>query len=175
MRIDHAVTPRPLPANCQLILANDSPSLSWDSPASKIFQDFTNGTLPVVSKHLHIDLAEKILAHTRPHLALVLNKQHELVGVLRHADILGEPAVQKLNGVHDELTVADLMQQRQNLLCLGRKELDHLTVAALAKSIERHHQNLLLVINEDNQVLGLVSLDHIHASLQTPPLNNALK
>lgn len=147
-----------------------------DSSAIQLMTDFENHFAQVVSVNTQIDQAEyqMRLAHVR--LKIVVDHDKNFVGIVTASDISEEEIMKHVaNGIaRDELTIADFMQPRSQLLVLEYSELAKASVRDLVETLKQRQCQHALVADKDKVHLrGIISASDIARRLHIPvALNN---
>lgn len=141
------------------------------SAALNLMTDFESHFAQVVSVNTQIDQAEyqMRLAHVR--LKIVVDHDKHFVGIVTAADISEEEIMKHVaNGMmRSEITVADLMQPRSQLMVLDYSELAKATVRDLVDTLKQRQCQHALVADKDKVHLrGIISASDIARRLHIP-------
>lgn len=142
-----------------------------ESSAVNLMTDFEKHFAQVVSVDTQIDQAEYAmrLAHVR--LKIVVDQDKNFVGIVTAADISEEEIMKHVarGAARDELTVADFMQPRAQLLVLEYNELAKATVKDLVETLKlRQAQHALVADSDKVHLRGIISASDIARRLHIP-------
>lgn len=141
------------------------------SPAINLMTDFENHFAQVVSADMQVDQAEYAmrLAHVR--LKIVVDHDKNFVGIVTAADIAEEEVMKHVaQGIaREELTVADFLQPRGQLMVLDYQELAQSTVHDLVETLKlRRCQHALVADKDKVHLRGIISASDIARRLHIP-------
>lgn len=179
--MEPAYAPRsciPLTANLAIERPQELPELvHFDDSAMLVFTDFSQVSPVTVTPGETIDHALQKMRNRRVRLLLVVNKQHRIIGLISADRILGDDPVRIAEDEqldHGRITVAMLMQPREQIQVL---ELNHLRDARVGHIVATLHdleQKHILVV-DNGMVCGLFSASQIGRQLGRNILDDEMR
>lgn len=147
------------------------PALTLASPASLVFWDFNREPPMILNSGVSVDDAAYLMQVTHSKLKLVVDSGKRLAGVISLRDIesIKVLATASAMGIgRKDLTVKDIMTPVVRLNGIRYSELVSAKVKDVLDVLEFEGQHYLLILDDQDQVLGLVSADAIAHRLGEP-------
>lgn len=158
--------------NHALNLSNvQKPEITPASPARMVFWDFAKHPPMIVDPSVSIDDATYLMHVTNAKLNLVVDSRKRLSGIISLRDIESVKVLATASAMGVErqyLTVKDIMTPVVRLNGIYRKDLEKSRVRDLLDVLEFEGQHYLLILDERNEVCGLVSAEEISHRLGQP-------
>jgi CBS-domain-containing membrane protein len=157
----------------QLPPHNSLPELvHMENPARDILLPLDALTHATVQAETHIDQAIQQMHGIGSHFLLVVNDDHQLIGLVTSACLLGKKPIQILHERRinrEQLHVQHLMQPSTSLICLNENELEHARVGHIIASLRDAQQKQALVFHQNEgeapTIIGLFDQSHIEHQL----------
>lgn len=150
--------------------------VTMDSPAMEVMTDFRQVAAVTISPGASIDDANQKMIENGIRLLLVVEYPGTVLGIITAGDILGEKPMQLVQerGVkHTEITVRDIMTQREMLEVAQMRDVLKARVGHVLATLRRAQRQHLMVVEPDGQdacqvVRGLFSASQIARQLGVP-------
>lgn len=144
--------------------ARPLPEITLLSAALDTFLDYTVLPPLTLDPGVTAEAAEIAMLYSHTNLQLVTDADHNLLGIISIRDISGDKmlATAAVMGVsRQDLTVRDLMTPISNLPYVKHDTLSKATVGDLVTILESQKQRFLVVIDQHEQLCGLICADDI--------------
>lgn len=144
--------------------ARPLPEITLLSAALDTFLDYTVLPPLTLDPGVTAEAAEIAMLYSHTNLQLVTDADHNLLGIISIRDISGDKmlATAAVMGVsRQDLTVRDLMTPVSNLPYVKHEALSKATVGDLVTILESQKQRFLVVIDQHEQLCGLICADDI--------------
>ncbi|WP_295798996.1 CBS domain-containing protein [uncultured Microbulbifer sp.] len=162
------LTLTPLAAADQLVFPEEFHELSLDSPALRFLTDFKEHHPAVLTANMSALDAAQVLRTAHMASALVMNHRGEFIGMLTAEDVSYQRVMQCVAaGIRrGDLTVGDLMRNRDRLQQLNYTELQSASIRDVLETLRRSGQRHCVVVDtEQHQVRGVISVEDVAARL----------
>ncbi len=158
--------------NDHLIQPEEFYDLHPDSPAINLLSDFRQHKPHMIDSHLSASDALNMMLSEDVSLKIVVDVEKEFIGVLDRRYLTSENMLLKqltLGLKPNELLVKDLMYPRVDMLAVDIDQLAQVKVGDLVSSLQRSHQEYLLVVDKgEHHIRGIVSAGEIARRLHQP-------
>jgi CBS-domain-containing membrane protein len=143
-----------------------------DDSAKDMLNCFSNTTPATIDPHALISEALLEMKANNVHLLLVVDDQHNMLGILTSYAIHGEQPYKIMHerGIrHSDLTVQMLMLPNEKIACLKQSDLAHAKVGHILETLKANKRHYALVVNDSTEnkhtVTGYFSAAQINKAL----------
>ncbi|MCP8900783.1 CBS domain-containing protein [Gilvimarinus xylanilyticus] len=151
--------------NHKLLLSNiETPQLTLSSPADKVFIDFDTHQPMVIDQDVSVEDAGYLMRITHSKVKLVVGRKNELLGIISVRDIESVKVLATASAMgvaRADLTVKDIMTPTVRLQGITRKTMERSRISDLVEVLEFEGASYLLVLDDSEQICGLISADEI--------------
>lgn len=151
--------------NHKLTLTNiQTPELTPTSPANKAFIDFDSRQPMVIDQTVSVDDAAYLMRITHSKIKLVVGRNNQLLGIVSVRDIESVKvlaAASAMGVARADLTVKDIMTPTVRLQGIYRKVMERARISDLVEVLEFEGASYLLVLEDNEEICGLISADEI--------------
>ncbi|WP_020210049.1 CBS domain-containing protein [Gilvimarinus chinensis] len=151
--------------NHKLTLTNiQTPELTPTSPANKVFIDFDSRQPMVIDQTVSVDDAAYLMRITHSKIKLVVGRNNQLLGIVSVRDIESVKvlaAASAMGVARADLTVKDIMTPTVRLQGIYRKVMERARISDLVEVLEFEGASYLLVLEDNEEICGLISADEI--------------
>ncbi|UTF59548.1 CBS domain-containing protein [Gilvimarinus sp. DA14] len=151
--------------NHKLTLSNvQTPELTPTSPAEKVFIDFDSRQPMVIDQTVSVDDAAYLMRITHSKIKLVVGRNNQLLGIVSVRDIESVKVLATASAMgvaRADLTVKDIMTPTVRLQGIYRKVMERARVSDLVEVLEFEGASYLLVLEDNEEICGLISADEI--------------
>lgn len=155
----------------RLVTPEEFTQLTLDSPALQVFTDFAEQQPLVIDADTNASAAEEMMRRTHVRLKLVTDKDNCFIGLLSSDDLFGGKAMQLMDKttLRSDLSVADLMRSRRDMVALDYNELSRYTVRDVVHLLQAEGlQHCLVVEHEHHHIRGIISAGDVARQLHIP-------
>lgn len=146
--------------------------VTLDSPAMDVMTDLSRVMAFTIAPTINLEEAERRMIASGIRLLLVTNAGEEIEGIVTAKDLSGERLLSLLNNsgqTRAELTVHDIMTQRQHIEVLEMGDLACARVGDVVETLKRMGRQHALVVDRDKDgaqtVRGILSTTQIGRQL----------
>jgi len=166
-----------LESNAHLVQPEEFNEITLDSSVRNIFTDFKKHQPLVIDADTLACDALFLMQKSHVHLQLVVDDNNELIGTISQNELNEQQFLieQKKGFDRYQLTVGDLMLERENIKGLHYRLLDLISIADLIESLKKEGmQHCLVTDPENNQIRGIISARdisrrlHIAVDIESP-------
>ncbi len=162
-----------------LVKTTDSLALSLKSPATATVLDFSRQPPNPLPSGMSVDEASTVMSISQTKIKLVINKDQQVLGVITLLDLNSVKVLataQAMGIPRRDLSVRDLMTPVSKLQAIHHASLENARVADVVDTLEHNHQRFLVVLDDHQQLSGLICADELvrrlGKPLDTQPLAN---
>lgn len=160
-----------LESNAHLVQPDEFNEITLDSSVRHIFTDFKKHQPLVIEADTLACDALFLMQKSHVHLQLVVDNNNELIGTISQNELNEQQFLieQKKGFDRYQLTVGDLMLERENIKGLHYRLLDLISIADLIESLKKEGMQHCLVTDPENkQIRGVISARDISRRLHIP-------
>lgn len=161
----------PVSAVDKLASPKNSTGISLDTPALEFFTDFSLVEPLVIESSVKAVQAREMMIKTHVRLQFVVDDADEFIGIISSDDLAERRIVQEVayGYPRQEVTVADLMIPKSELMAMSIDEVTKATVGDIVSLLKDHRQQHCLVVDrQTHQVRGIFSSSDISRKLRLP-------
>lgn len=154
-----------------LVWPDEFTSIALDTPALIFFTDFYKVKPLVIDSSVSVDEIKAIMMKAHVRLKFVLDKELQFLGVISSDDLSDRRILQKVSEgfARTELSVTDLMIQKDHLSALDYNELEGATIGDVIEVLkESGQQHCLVVDTETAMIRGIYSASDLSRMLHLP-------
>ena len=155
-----------------LVQPEEFSDIQGDSSALSLVTDFRQHKPPMINGHMEAAEALTVMRAEDVGLKLVVDANHECIGVIAQEDLSEHNRLLKQLELHvgrSELSVQDLMHHRRELRAMEYTALERASVDDVISALENYHQQYLLVVDSNaHHIRGLISSRDISRRLHSP-------
>jgi CBS domain containing-hemolysin-like protein len=161
----------PVSSVAHMVQPDDFNELTINSLATEFFTDFKkHRPLTIEGSTPAVDV-EMMMRRAHVRLKLVVDTDNEFIGTISADDLSQQNFMVRIaNGerLHD-LTVADMMCPKQDILALDIDQLEHSTIGDVIESLQKSgRQHCLVVDRSHDHIRGLISASDVARRLHMP-------
>lgn len=160
-----------LDSSTHLVQPEEFDEITLESSIRHIFTDFKKHKPLVIEADTLACDALYLMQKTHVHLQLVIDKNNELMGTISQNELNEQQFLieQKKGFDRYQLTVGDLMVDRENIKGLHYRLLDLISIGDLIESLKKEGMQHCLVTDPENQqIRGVISARDISRRLHIP-------
>jgi CBS domain containing-hemolysin-like protein len=160
-----------LDSNAHLVQPEEFNDISLTSSVRTIFTDFKKYQPLVIEVDTLACDALFLMHKSHVHLQLVVDHNNEFIGTISQSELNEQQfLIQQKKGINRyQLTVGDLMVDRENIKGLHYRLLDIISIADLIESLKKEGMQHCLVTDPENkQIRGVISARDISRRLHIP-------
>jgi CBS domain-containing protein len=146
--------------------------IDLSSSAMEILTDFRTARPLMIEQSTSVQVAKELMKRTHVRLKLVIDAQEHFKGVISLTDLVSIKVMKAKESTGlgiDELTVADVMTQKDALHAIDIRQFRQAKIGDILTTMQTFgDQHVLVVDNEANCICGIVSSSDIARSLHVP-------
>lgn len=150
-----------------------------EDPALAVMRDFHQNRPNTINVHVSMDEAVNEMKVTNCHLLMVVDDNHNLLGIIASEDLLGEKPIQLLNESRMErhaITVGKLMTPINDVAIFHLDSIERARVGNVVATMKSLGSHYALVIDstrsdQDPAIRGLLNTSQISKQLHTEVAN----
>ncbi len=154
-----------------LVRPEEFSDITWESSALKVFTDFRYHVPLVIDHSIPVLQAAFRMRKAHVNLMLVIGSDDDFEGTISASDLSEQEIIQHTakGRLREDLTVADLMQPRDELQALEYSSLVNASIRDVVETLkQKGHKHCLVLDSEQHHIRGLISSSDIARRMHVP-------